>query len=193
MSRTIALLLATTLPAAAIAQDAQVTASLTPLEEPTVQAAPAAPEIDWTGFSVGLGFGYVPDADDGDGFVYGGRVAYDYDFGDFIAGAFLDYGGSNIDFDNGTEVDSILRVGARGGFDSGLNWYYASAGYTEVETSGDNNPGDGDGYFLGLGYERFIGDALTLGAEIVYSDFDDFDDDTEVDATTFGLSVNYRF
>lgn len=191
--RAIAPVLAVICPAAAIADDTAVAGALAPFKQPVEQPAS---DFDWTGFSVGLELGYVPDAEGADGPIYGAKLAYDHDFGDFILGGFLQYGRLELDIDDGFELVSYSRIGARGGIDSGLNWFYASAGYTELDTHapGNANPGGGNGYFVGLGYERFVREKLTLGAEVVYSDFNDFFREfRDIDITTLAVSLNYRF
>ena len=154
-----------------------------------------APEYNWTGFSIGAQVGYgnvdtnISGLDD-DGAVYGLRAYYDYDFGRFVMGAGVQYDGTSIEVGNGGDVDSIARVGLRAGFDSGRNFYYATAGYANAEIDGDRD----DGYFAGLGYEVFATQNVTLGAEVLYHEFDDFDNSgVDVDATTASLSVNFRF
>ena len=194
MTRAIAILLLTAAPVIVLAEDAEVSAALTTPVEPAVTVVQ---DYDWTGPSVGLGFGYIPDVNSGgdspSGLVYGLQAAYDYDFGDYVVGGILSYGTTDIDFDNGVDVDDIWRIGIRAGIDAGRNWFYGSVGYTSVTTSGPDNPGDSGGYFIGLGYEVFLTEVLTAGAEIVYSDYSDFDDDTSASPTTLGLSLNYRF
>ena len=188
------------------------------LTEPAPIAPIIVPDVpvqaySFTGFSGGIAAGYANgdfgDDDDGDGglslsgdggFV-GLRLNYDYDFGRFVAGASLQYDNLGVSLDNDDDADlddqleSILRAGVRVGFDSGRNWYYLTGGYAEAELE---NGGDTDGYYLGLGYEVFITQNITAGAEVLTHEFDDFDnidaaDFDSGDLTTFALSVNYRF
>jgi len=176
-----------------------------PPAEPMV-FAPATPLYDWTGFSGGVQLGYG-DVDtnagvDGEGALYGLRAYYDYDFGTFILGGGVQYDWADIDLDTGAGVtaataENVLRVGLRAGFDSGRNFYYATGGYAEadVDLAGGGSD-DSDGYFVGLGYEVFLTDTVTAGAELLYHEFDSFDGalaGTDADATTASLSINYRF
>lgn len=173
-----------------------------PVPAPVFDAAPAAPIYDWSGFFVGAQIGYGDlEADTGaatlddDGALYGLRAGYDYDFGPALVGGVLQYDASNLELDDGAdgiELDSVLRLGARVGFDSGRNLYYLTGGYANADTDAI---GDSDGYFAGVGYEVFLTDRVTLGAEALYHEFDDFDDapTVDADATTVGLNVNYRF
>ncbi|GFE66648.1 outer membrane protein [Litoreibacter roseus] len=174
-----------------------------PVPSPVVTApvVDAAPIYDWTGFSVGaqLSYGDVETdgaADlDGDDFLYGLRAYYDYDFGNFVVGGGIQYDRADIDLDDVAAIDSVLRIGARVGIPSGRNFYYGTAGYARADTDdGTLSVGSSDGYFVGAGYEVFLTEQITAGAELLYHEFDDFDvDDLEAEATTLGLSVNYRF
>lgn len=169
---------------------------------PAPAIIPVAPAgTDWTGFSIGAQLGYIDvDTDgaaelDGDDILYGVRAYYDYDFGNFILGGGVQYDFTSVDLDGAAEVDAVLRIGARAGVDLNQNWIYGTAGYARVETdAGAVDPGDSDGFFVGAGYEVFVTDAVTLGAEVLYHEFEDFDiDGLDADATTASVSVNFRF
>ncbi len=192
-TQAVALVLAAMYPAASMASDSEVSRVMAPFQKPAVLPASG---VDWTGFSVGLELGYAPDVEGSSGPIYGAKFGWDYDFGKVIIGYFLQYTRTNLDIDPGFELGSYKRFGARGGIDSGLNMYYASAGYAELDThaSGNINPGEGDGYFVSLGYERFIREEVTLGAELVYSEYSDFERDfKDLGVTTLSFSLNYRF
>ena len=189
-----------------------------------VVAAPAPAEPlsygrDWTGGYVGAQVGYggldldgevigdddgdaeLEDLDpdfEGDGFTYGLRAGYDYDFGSAVLGGFLQYDGTNIDLDDSDAgIESIGRAGMRLGYDAGNTLPYIAAGYAEAET---DDFGNSAGWFAGAGVETFVTDNITVGGEILYHQFDDFDGELgdagaefEADATTVGLNLNYRF
>ncbi len=153
---------------------------------------------DWTGPSLGVQLGYG-DVDtsgpslEGDGALYGLRAYYDYDLGDYIVGGGVQYDATDIDLGGVTTLESVTRVGLRAGFDLGQNWVYGTGGYARATTSG-GGVGDSDGYFVGAGYETFLTDTLTLGAEVLYHQFDSFDlGGLEVDATTASVGLNFRF
>lgn len=193
-------LLAVALPGAAMAAGPVAA----PAPEPAPIVVAPAPLYNWTGFSAGaqLGYGEIetegPDLE-GDDALYGLRAYYDYDFGTFVVGGGIQYDFADIDLEEGAvsaNVEGVLRVGARAGFDSNRNWYYGTAGFAQAygDDDADTEIGDSSGYFVGLGYEVFITENITAGAEVLYHEFDDFDvDDLEAEATTVSLSVNYRF
>ncbi|MDG3041632.1 outer membrane protein [Roseicyclus marinus] len=165
----------------------------------TVAPVPVMSTMDWTGPSVGaqLGYGDVSTSGaatlDGDDLLFGLRAYYDFDFGDYIVGGGLQYDTTDIALGNVTTVDSITRIGGRAGVDLGQNWLYGTAGWARAETS-SAAVGDSDGWFAGVGYEVFVADNVTLGAELLYHDFNDFNlAGLEADATTAAVSVNFRF
>jgi outer membrane immunogenic protein len=168
-----------------------------PAPAPVVMApAPMAPSMSWTGGSVGAQLGYG-DASasgglEGDGALLGLRAYYDYDFGNFIVGGGLQYDGTNIEV-GGSDVDAITRAGLRAGVDLGESWVYGTGGWASVQTD-DAVVGDSDGWFAGVGYERFITTNMTVGAEVLYHEFDEFDAaGFEADGTSAAVSVNFRF
>ena len=165
----------------------------------TIAPAPVMSSTDWTGPSVGiqLGYGDVSTSGaatlSGDEVIYGLRAYYDFDFGSYIVGGGLQYDNVDIDLGGVTTVDTVTRIGARAGLDLGRNWVYGTAGWALAETS---NPavGDSNGWFAGLGYEVFVANNVTVGAEVLYHDFSDFDlGGLEAEATTAAVSVNFRF
>ena len=165
----------------------------------TIAPAPVVSSTDWTGPSVGvqLGYGDVSTSGaaslSGNDVLYGLRAYYDVDLGNYVVGGGLQYDSTDIDLGGVTTVDSVLRLGARAGIDLGQNWVYGTAGWAQAQTSAAA-VGDSNGWFAGLGYEVFVTDNVTLGAEVLYHDFSDFDlPGLEAEATTAALSVNFRF
>lgn len=173
-----------------------------PQDTAPITIAPVAEPVgtDWTGFSVGAQISYgdvdTDDPDlDGDDVLYGFRVYYDYDFGQFVVGAGLQYDFTDIGLDGVADVEEVFRAGVRGGVDLDRNWLYGTVGYAFADTdAGTVDVGDSDGFFIGAGYEVFVTEAITAGAEVLYHEFSDFDvDGLDADVTTVGLSLNYRF
>jgi len=171
-----------------------------PAEPPVTVApsAPMAPDNNWTGFSVGAQLGYGDVSTNaagvgGDDALLGLRAYYDYDFGNFILGGGIQYDYADIDLGGGITADSVGRLGLRAGVDLGQNWLYGTAGFAQAQTSG-GGIGDSDGWFAGAGYEVFVAQDITVGAEVLYHEFDDFDAaGVDADATTGAISVNFRF
>ncbi|CTQ51044.1 outer membrane protein [Jannaschia donghaensis] len=175
------------------------------IEPPVAEPAPApvfvepTPAYEWSGAYIGAQGSYADISTDGDveldddGGLYGLRAGYDFQRGSQVFGGLVQYDFGEIELeDSDIEVENVLRIGARYGITTGAALYYGLAGYAQADT---NSIGDTDGYFAGLGYERFITENVTFGAEAMYHDFDDFDDadGTDATATTVGLNLNYRF
>jgi len=153
---------------------------------------------DFTGPSIGLQLGYGDlstsgPALEGDDVLLGLRAYYDYDFGNFILGGGLQYDTTNLDIGGTATLDSVTRLGLRGGIDLTDDWVYATAGWAQARTSG-GGVGDSNGWFAGVGYEMLLNDTMSLGAELLYHEFSDFDlVGLEAQATTAAISVNFRF
>jgi len=154
---------------------------------------------NWTGFYAGGQLGYANvDTDianvDGDGFIGGLTAGYDYDLGNWVVGAALDYDWADVGLSNvpETTVDSIFRAKLRGGYKLGNGLLYATGGYAMADT---NNLGDEDGYFVGAGYEHLITESISLGGEVLYHEFDGFNTvpNTNVEATTVQVRATFRF
>ncbi len=131
---------------------------------------------------------------DGDGGTIGLRAGYDMTFGRGLVGGLVQYDTANIELgDSDVEIDSILRVGMRAGATAGRNLFYATGGFARADT---DDLGSADGYFAGLGYEVFVTERVTLGAEALFHDFEDLDggdDDIDANASTVGVNLNFRF
>lgn len=175
-----------------------------------IEPAPAEPVIapapepvftspNWTGFYAGGQLGYanidtsLPNVD-GDGFIGGLTAGYDYDLGDWVIGAGLDYDWTDVGLGNTPEttIDNVFRAKLRGGYKLGNGLLYATGGYANADT---NNLSDEDGYFVGAGYEHMVTDQISLGGEVLYHEFDGFNTatDTNVEATTAQVRATFRF
>lgn len=165
---------------------------------PVVQAAPVQMSGDWTGGYVGgqLGYGSVDvGGTDGDGFLGGLHAGYQQDLGTFVVGAEADYDFSDIELDGGAgTIDNIGRLKVRGGYDLGNTLVYGvlGAAYADAEVGGTDL--SDWGWLAGVGLDYRVSDAITVGGEVLYHQFDDFDDSgVDVDATTIAARVSYHF
>jgi outer membrane immunogenic protein len=175
----------------------------------------AVPVFTWTGFYVGVNAGYgwhdsnnssifVPAGvvtpaspaglitysdDDGDGFVGGGQVGYNYQFGSFVLGVEADLQWADLGGSGGTALvpDAFLDDGfAPAGVAGGIDWFgtvraragfafdralvYATGGfaYGGADDNNDffsNNDDVRTGWTLGGGVEYAFTNNLTLGLE----------------------------
>lgn len=142
---------------------------------------------DWTGPYAGLQLGYGMATGtgglDGNGAIGGLALGYDYDFGQFVAGGAIEY--------DAADIDSIARLKLRAGYDLGKALIFASAGAAQADVA---SLGTDDGWFVGFGYEQRLTETLSLGSEVTYHKFDDFNGSAiDVEATTVQVKAIYRF
>lgn len=181
---------------------AQAGGPVTVPAEPMIVAPAPAPDGDWGGFYAGVEIGYGDGeasgavSADGDGFLGGVYGGYNWDLGSYVVGTELSWDATNIEQSGGTgKVDSIARLKLRAGADLGQNLIYATAGPAWMDASdGGGGSFDDTGWFLGAGVERAWRENMTVGGEILYNKFDDFDG-TGVDAEllTIQARVSFRF
>ncbi len=170
--------------------------------EPVIMAEPApmAPSVDWSGPYVGVQLGYA-DVDsngaglDGNGFLGGVHAGYRMDFGQYVAGAEVDYDTSDVDLAGGTStLDDVARLKLMGGAKFGSALVYATAGAAYANATVGGVDRSDNGYFLGAGMDYAISDSLSVGGELLQHKFDDFDGTTvDLDATTVKAKVSLRF
>ena len=159
----------------------------------TVAPAPTLGD-EWTGGYAGVQLGYG-DVDasggaDGDDFLYGVHVGYNYDFGTFVPGGELDYDLTDIDLGGGVDVDDVARLKVKAGYDVGQALGYVTAGVAEADTS----LGSESGEFYGIGVSYQITDQHTVGAELLEHNFDDISGTgVDADATTPTVWGSIRF
>lgn len=151
---------------------------------------------DWTGLSVGLSLTYAMDTYrgfDGSGGLYGARLGYDYDFGQFVMGAIATYDIGEIGVGGG-RLNQLSRIGLRAGVDLGANYLYATGGpaWATQEIAGEDQMDNG--WFAGIGAEHRLMGNWTIGGELLTNRFADFaDTGNDFESTTLGMNVNYRF
>ena len=183
-------------------------------------AAPVAASGDWSGFYAGgqLGFGSL-DIDDNlagtapfedgsyDGATYGLHAGYMFDFGRIVAGAEVDFDGTQIAVDGADiassedlEVGSVVRGKLRVGYDAGRFLPYLTAGVAQVRLNSDDAAVDAvledkyDGRFIGVGAAYQLNDRFVIGAEVLRHNFEDTPlDNVDVDVTTATLRASIRF
>lgn len=176
---------------------------------PVVVATPVSG--DWSGayggLQLGYGFGeFDPDPTnigelDSDGVVGGFHLGYNWDFGQWIAGAELQYDASDLSVDDGTtsgNFDGIARLKGRMGYDLGNSMVYGSAGVAYTNFDGFDGVTDIDfddpGYVVGVGYDYKVNENWVLGAEYQHHMFDDFGaPGNDVDFGTVHVRASYQF
>jgi len=189
----------------------------------------AVPVFTWTGFYVGVNAGYgwqdnndgsvfvpagtfvtAPGAsgtitygdDDGDGFVGGGQIGYNYQIGSFVVGVEADLQFADLGGSDGTAtfpatfpasfrpagtaggIDWFGTVRARAGVAFGQALIYATGGFAYGGADDDNDAfglvNDDDvrtGWTLGAGVEYAFTNNLTLGIEGLWVNLNGDDDD----------------
>lgn len=186
-----------TLLAAATAVPAFAGDTQPPVTEPAVTQAAPFSSADWTGGYVGaqLGYGDV-DTDNGggatgDGAIGGLHAGYDFDLGDWVVGGEVDIDSTDINLSaGGGDIDSVARLKLRAGYDLGRTLVYGTVGAAFAEA----DLGSDTGYALGAGVERRITDAVSLGGEVLYHEFDNYNGSgIDVQATTATARVKFRF
>lgn len=201
------------------------------------------------GFCDGAAYDRTPASgcrENGSGGDYGVRGGIDWQSGNLVYGALIEYG--YADYRDAVsafsttpafytmlrKVDDVAAVRGRIGFvfGDGGNLIYGTAGYARasvenyfttsnaVNTFVGNGDSDADGYQLGVGFERRIGDNFSLGFEYLHSRLDDEDfrvraqgpapatnpfilvnaagtdfsrSDDEIQLDSFRVSANWRF
>lgn len=173
-----------------------------PVPEPVIVAAAPiyAPTADWSGAYVGAQIGYGdissdPAGLDGNGVIGGVHAGYLYDFGQFVAGAELDYDKTNIDLNaGGDQLDDVARLKLIAGADLGKTLVYATGGAARASATIGGVDRSDNGYFLGLGATYAVSDQWTVGGEVLGHRFNDFDaSGVDLKATTVTARVSYRF
>ena len=149
---------------------------------------------NWTGGYAGLGFGNLDvdgsGAANGDDLTFGAHVGYDYDFGQFVLGGELELDGTDLELNGAGDVDSVLRLKLRGGYDLGSTLLYVTAGVADVETS----LGSDSGAFGGVGLAYQVNERVYVGGELLHHEFNNISGSgVDADATSIGVRGGIRF
>jgi outer membrane immunogenic protein len=175
------------------------------IPEPVIAPAPVAAPVntggEWGGFYAGAGIGYgdigsSTDTLDGDGILGGVQAGYRYDFGTAVVGGELEYDITDITLGaaDTDQLNSVARLKAMAGADLGRFLVYGTAGYAYADADVGGAALADDGWFAGLGADYALSDRLSVGAEALAHQFDDFDGSgVDLDATTVKARVNFRF
>lgn len=174
----------------------------------------AIPVASWTGFYIGLNAGGVSiDAgtrDNISGYTFGGRLGYDYEFGNgFVLGVLGDAEISTADqtitglrSSAKIENESIFTANLRAGFAVSPNLLvYATGGYSYFNMKFSDPgfilprplPGSADGWNVGLGAEYRWTPNLSVYAEYRYHNLDLNRGYGGVDANQIKVGLNYKF
>lgn len=168
---------------------------------PPAGPGPVSYGADWSGAYVGgsLGFGDLEATaafgDAFDGNTLGVHAGYNMDFGSFVVGGELEYSAADInDAVTGQDLDSVLRAKLRLGYDAGSFMPFLSVGAARASTSGPLGDLESTGSFYGFGADFRVAEAVTVGAEFLRHEFDDFDGTgIDIEADTMSLRVSYEF
>lgn len=174
-----------------------------PEPDPVVAAPPPAParaDGDWGGFYAGAQLGYA-DVDsngaglDGDGIIGGVHGGYRWDLGGTVLGAEIDFDAADVDLGGDIgNLDSVARLKLLAGADLGRALVYATAGVAYADATVGGADLSDNGYFGGVGVDYALSEQWTVGGEVLFHRFDDFDDSgVDLDATTVKAKVSYRF
>lgn len=171
------------------------------LDEPVVAPAPvmAAPLLSvFTGGYVGaqLGYGWgEANGWDGEGSLGGLHAGYLTNSGPIIFGGEVDYDWADVDFDDDVgSIDEIARLKIIAGYDYGRWMLYGTAGAAWASGEMVGNDADDWGWVGGVGAKYMVADNWSVGSELLYHRWDDFDDSgIDTDLTTLTAKVSYHF
>ncbi len=159
-------------------------------------ASAFAQSNDWTGAYAGIQLGFA-DVEtnlagvNGEGSIGGITAGFDWDLGAWVVGLGADYDFADISLGTTADLEEVWRIKFRGGYKIGPGLAYGTAGYANADT---DTLGDDDGYFIGAGYEQPLTPNFSLGGELLYHEFDNFNSTaTDVDATTVQVRGTFRF
>lgn len=160
----------------------------------TLAVAPlAATAQNGGGFRVGLEAGIEDGAENAtdNNEIYGVFGGYDFDFGNAVAGIELGYSRRDLNATGGLTLEDTLQLKGRYGWKFGEGLAYGTAGLAWSEDSGgDTN----NGYVLGLGYEYSLNETTFVGAEYLYSQYQDVGPaNLDVSSNSVAVKLGFRF
>ena len=152
---------------------------------------------DWTGGYVGGQIGYAnvkPSGGiaDGSGGTYGLHAGYDYDLGDWVMGAELDYDRFKINVGSpvAATADYVLRAKLKLGYDFGNVMGYGVIGPARVKTT----LGSKTDAFYGIGLSYLATPQWSVSGEYLYHKFKNIGGSSvDARADSFSLRAAYRF
>ncbi len=149
---------------------------------------------------------------DGDGAIGGAFAGYQYDLGSFVVGGEVDLNAANLDFDDdgigdfveegfdanevdgGANISQVHRLKLRAGYDAGAALIYGVVGAAYAQADIFDEEYSDTGYVVGAGVDYKIQPNVTVGGEVLYHSWDDFDETgVDLDATTIQARVAYQF
>ena len=155
---------------------------------------------EWGGGYVGaqLGYGDIKSGGaglDGNGTIGGVFAGYRADFGQFVAGAELNYDVSDIDLGaSAGKLDNVTRLKLIGGADLGRALVYGTVGAAYAEATVGTATLKDNGYFVGVGVDYMLSDNWSVGGEYLAHRFDDFDNSgVDLKVNTVEAKVSYKF
>lgn len=162
---------------------------------------------EWTGPYAGvqlgygsgeLGSGQLSNPASLEGMLYGAHLGYNYDLGNIVLGAEIDYNFSDVmgSFDGDANVPVLAHIKARVGYDAGQTLIYGVAGlaYAEMDLFGGSSAYTDTGFFGGIGVEHKISTNWTAGLEYLYHSFDDFGGSSfDIELQTIHARASFHF
>ena len=118
---------------------------------------------------------------------------YRMDFGQFVAGAELNYDWADIELGGGDSLDNIARLKLIGGYDMGNALLYGTVAAVRADATIGGVGVNDNGWGAGLGVDYALSNSMTVGAELMEHRFDNFAGGADVDATTVNARVGFRF
>lgn len=170
---------------------------------PVVVVPPAAPAVaDWSGVYGGLTYGKLDGEFSDDEFtndIDGGTnpglfLGYNAQNGALVYGGEIGYHFINDAVQDGVEEDglgNLLDLHGRLGYAVGKALIYGRVGYSMASYDFVDRSADFDGISYGIGADFLVTDNIFLGLD--YTQRDLKDGDQNLDASTLGLRVGYKF